>query len=709
MNRTTILVLTALILSAALANAEIPARDNLLGPVRTVTTSSGTLTIDETPATFKITVPGTSGVVPAGGGPAKPAEPAGEEGETEETGEEETAEPAAGGPGPRLFPSFIEASKAASGTPLLSLDICGYAYDQFGWGALTVVDVKLEDGLGVLEAGKQRFLIDLLARVKTIYDNTSGDAHIRAGDTMAFLVAGIMLGRAAETLPPEVSVPEEIVEKAEEQKTAFLSRYPQAFYATAPWTWREDLTRIMIRDRWLSQPLEPGDRDYHSLEKAMVLTEALDSDPALSEQQRFLWDLYSSLVGTGYGFTVPEMTKIMAGDDYATVMADPNKRFLEVKRDAIALAVPFRLIPETRSLQYYLVDLLVEDRKKVSFGTFENVVRSVRAAEVTLTPEAGASWRAFEAYALDALIRPGETAEAGKISMDDAYKSRLISRLTYAIVQEPGGSGTLGGGEASGLGPAFTVEPVPSYYLYLARSLDPLGSALSKYLGAAYGELHGFRAGGSVTPTLDGEMGDARELFYGFYLESCYNLGMRPAAGGVGDAKAAVERARNFAAGWASDPTFGADIRRLIPIAPAKTFEGDDGINCLAVLGVRAVEIIVEYDTPPKIAGGEPTIGPASYTMLVPVVVEVVTPGREVMPHEDYIALCDRYDTPDDLTNALEGRAVEAVEEIGEEEEPGSILDKLDTGTKVLVIILLAFIVVIIVVLVIKRRQDSAV
>ncbi|UCE26360.1 MAG: hypothetical protein JSW52_08345 [Candidatus Coatesbacteria bacterium] len=704
------LVLAAFVLTSVFTGAEIPARDNLLGPVRTVTTSSGTtLTIDETPATFKVTVPATSGVVPAGGAPAKPAEPAGEETEEGETGEEEAAEPAAGGVGPRLFPSFVEASKAASGTPLLSLDVCGFAYDQFGWGVLTAVDVKLEDGLGVLEAGKQRFLIDLLARVKTIYDNTSGDAHTQAEETMAFLVAGIMLGRADGTLPPEVAVPEEIVDKAEAQKTAFLSQYPQAFYATAPWSWREDLARIMARDRWLSQPLEPGDRDYHSLEKSMVLTEALNSDETLLEQQRFLWDLYSALVGAGHSFTVPEMTGIMAGDDYATVMADPNKRFLEVKRDAIALGVPFRLVPETRSMEYFLVDLLVEDRKKVSFGTFENVVRSVRAAEVTLLPEAGASWRAFEAYALDALIRPGETPESAKISMDDAYKSRLISRLTYAIVQEPGGSGTLGGGGAGGLGPAFTVEPVPSYYLYLARSLSPLDLALPKFLGAVYGELHGFRAGGAVTPTLDGEMGDARELFYGFYLESCYNLGMRPATGGVGDAKAAVERARNFAAGWASDPTFGVDIRRLIPIAPGRTLEGGDGIYCLAVLGVRAVEIAVEYDTPPKVIGGEPTFGPASYTLLVPVIVEVVTPGREVMPHEDYIALCDRYDTPDDLANALEGRAVGAAEEAGEEEGPGSVLDKLDTGTKVLVIVLLVFIIVIIFVLVMKKRQESAI
>jgi hypothetical protein len=706
MYKTEVVILSAVLLAATLATAEIPVRDNVLSPVRTVTTSAGTtMTVDETPATFTITVPAASGVVPAGGGTAKPVEPAGEEGE--EGGTAET-EPATEPPGPKLFPSFVEASKAASGTPLLSLDVCGYAYEQFGYGVLTSVEVKLEDGLGVLEVGKQRFLIDLLASVKTIYDNTSGDAQEQAGETMAFLVAGIMLGRADGTLPPEVSVPEEIMDKAEEQKTVFLSRYPQAFYATAPYTWREDLGRIMVRDRWLSQPLEPGDRDYHSLEKAMVLTQAINSDPGLLEKYRFLWDLYGSLVGTGRGFTVAKMAEIMAGDDYAAVMADPNKRFLEVKRDAIALTVPFRLLPEPRGLEYFLVDFLLEDRKQVSIGTFENLVRSVRAAEVSLAPEAGASWREFEAYALDALIRPGETPESAKISMDEAYKSRLISRLTYAIVQEPSGTGTLTGGTAGGLGPVFTVEPVPSYYLMLARSLGPLDSALSKYLGAAYGELHGFRAGGSVTPTLDGELGNARELFYGLYLESCYNLGMKPTAGEAGDAKAAVERARNFAAGWVSDPAFAADIRRLIPIAPSKTIEGEDGVNCLAVLGVRPVEIIAEYDTPPRVTGGEPTLGPASYTILVPVIVDVVLPGREVMPHEEFISMCDSYTTPDVLANALEGRVPETVEETAVEEE-GSILNKLNTSTKVLVIVLLAFVLILIVVIVMKKREEGAV
>ncbi len=698
----------AILLAAGCAAAGIPTRDNLLGPVRTVTTSSGvTFTVDETPATFKITVPATSAVIPAAG-PSVEAPEAAEETPEVETDEEPGAaesEPALGELGARLFPSFADAAESAAGTPLVSLDMCGYRYQQFGYCAGAAVEVKLEDGLGVLEAGKQRFLIDLLARVKTIYDDTSGDAHTYAGDTMVFLVVAIMLGRADENLPPEVLVPGEMLEKARERKEAYLEQYPYKFYVTAPYTWREDLTRVMARDRWLSRALEPGDRDYHSLEKSMVLTEALTSDPELLEKHKFIWELYGALVGKGHGFSVEAMAGVMAGDDYATIMSDPGKRFLEVKRDAIALEVPFRLLPEARSLEIFLVDLVVADRKKVSYGTFENIVRSVSAGEVKLEPEAGASWRAFEAYALDALIRPDGAPEIDKISMDDAYRSRLVSRLMYSIVQEPSGTTSLGADRsAGGLGPAFTVEPVPSYYLYLARSCGSLDSALAGYLGKAYGEVHGFRAGGAVTPTLDGEMERIRELFYGLYLESCYNLGMKPALrpGEVRDPKAAVERARDFAGGWANDPDFSADIRRLIPIAPSKTFEGADGVNCFAVLGVRAVEITVEYDTPPKVSGGEPIIGSTSYTILVPVVVEVVIPGKRVMPHEEFIGLCDMYKRVDELTAAVEKRPV-GPEKEAETEEKASVWVRLDAGTKVLLVVLGVFVIIVVVILVKKR------
>src|SRR3954462_13606046 len=80
--------------------------------------------------------------------------------------------------------------------------------------------------------------------------------------------------------------------------------------------------------------------------------------------------------------------------------------------------------------------------------------------------------------------------------------------------------------------------------------------------------LHGLREGGVREQDLDTELGLMRELFYGLYLLSCEDIGLKPSL----QVDEPVDRTRceRFAADWLAhalkDADLGADTRVSVPI-----------------------------------------------------------------------------------------------------------------------------------------------
>ncbi|MCP4229847.1 MAG: hypothetical protein GY771_06825 [bacterium] len=711
----TLAILTLFVFNCAVGAGDTvtpPERENLSKAVRSV----DSLSVDESAATFKITLPGKSNVAPLV--PALPPEDEGEAegdngnngGETEEIIIPEEPEITAGRI--MLYPSYLKAGEKAKGTVLPSLDMCGYKGLTVYEGGFASAQMKLEFGVGVLEAGKQKFLIDLANVLLDFYNTSDGDAREYSGKALVFIVVGVMLGQKNGELPPEVSVSDDIYKEAKGKKKDFEKEQQYRSSAFGFYHWSEDLQRLCVRDRWLSYLFWPGERDYHDYERALIISSVIATDPNLYKQHEYLFAFYSAVSNSTKVNSVAEYNGYISGKDVSELInADDLKPLRDIQLDIIGTRLPFQLLPEPSIEQIDLINRVVTDKATMSSGVLGTVISAIRAGQMDLTPDAETGYLGYSEYATSAKLNLAVSTIKGKATFDDSYNLRMETGMRTAFEQDKGAPASVKEGTVA---PALTVEPLPDYYLRIARALDYLDRAYRATMGEDYDNLRSIRSDGKpVGETMPDEISQARDLFYGLYLESCMNLGLSPSLkpGEGGDRTAAIERARAFATGWKDDPDFARDIRYLYPVGPAKTATGKAGIDYLAVMGVRPVEIIVEYDTPPRISGEKAdtvSVGDARYTILVPVVEEIVIPGYELFSQAEFIEVCDKYRSEEDIISALKRRGKESVKEDAneKEEKKGWLLRHLELSIIVVSCVFLAMAVIITAYILYRKRRD---
>ena len=121
----------------------------------------------------------------------------------------------------------------------------------------------------------------------------------------------------------------------------------------------------------------------------------------------------------------------------------------------------------------------------------------------------------------------------------------------------------------STLQPRLRLEPCPSYYLRTARAYTFLANFLQTVLRKdTLQSLHGLTKDGRRKPNLYAELESMRELFYGFYLVSADDIGLKTAL--FKDESVDVERCYRRASDWLpkafDDPDLAADTRVSVPI-----------------------------------------------------------------------------------------------------------------------------------------------
>jgi len=683
-----------------------PERGDVTKPVRT----SGDLSVDESAATFKITLPKSSNVAPL----VPVLRPEGEEGEAEEVEETvETVEAELSADKIMLYPSYTAAAGKAKGTILPSLDLCGYKGLMVYDGGFASAQMKLEFGVGVLEAGKQKFLIDLANALLDFYSSSDGDAKEFSGKALVFIIVGVMLGQPNGELPPEISVSDDIYKEAKNKKKDFEKEQQYRSNPFGFYHWSEDLQRLCVRDRWLSYLFWPGDRDYHDFERSLIISSIIGSDPVLYGQHEYLFGFYSAVANSTQVNSVGEYRSSLGGKSAKDLInADDLQPLRDIQLQIIGTRLPFQLLPEPRIEQIDLIDRVVTDKALMSSGVLSTVISAVRAGQMNLIPEDSSGYLGYSEYATAARLNLAVTSIKGKVTIGDNYNLRMESGMRAAFEQNRGAPATAKDGS---IVPALTVEPLPDYYLRMARALAYLDRAYRATMGEDYDTLRGIRSDGKpVGDTIPDEIARTRDLYYGLYLESCMNLGITPSlrSGEAGDRNALIEQARSFATGWSEDPDFSSDIRYLYPVGPAKTTLGKEGIDYVAVMGVRPVEIIVEYDTPPRVIGGSAdtaSAGAARYTILVPVVEEVVIPGRAIFTQAEFIKVCDKYRSKNDIMEALKRRGEEAEDKKEEKGDKADnwLLRHLELSIIMVAGVFVTMAVIISAFIIYRKRKDS--
>jgi len=623
-------------------------RPDPLKPIRTMeitdydTGTIVTVTIDDSTATYKLEVP-------------------------EEIVEEKYEGKAETITDPTLYPDFVTASEHAEHQVLPSLELCGQRGKFTDDGAYAAVELQLEAGAGPLEGGKVAFLkrlYQVTAHKEAVSVSPAKDAYHNA---MVFITVALLLTSENGTPPSTINIPDDVLEEAGEQMKAFLEEdqlhsKPLGFY-----TWSKELSHIFSRDRWLMSKLDTSDTEELGL--ALALCDIITSDTALSAQHTYVITLYSRLTNPPSVMSIDGLIEL-AGDP-AVILADSGalEAFIEkLNPDPDKPPVEFALFPPSRSKEVDLVNKLM-GLPAVAGNIMDVLIEYIRKGEISLAPTKDSGWYEYQQYALECLLKVKETPEGEKLKMNEGYIKRLEeafrTMLTQArethIKQLDMVIGTVATPEMVleiDVSPNLLLEPLPTYYLRVARAYTFLLDMLESFLGKdLLGRMHGVREVGEAEMSLAVELVSMQELFYGFYLETCMDIGLEPEATmEIPDPAGAIKRAQNWLLDWKSDPLMGQDIRVIVPMGPT----GFGDLNCWCVMGIRPIMVTVSYVDKPTVTVSDPNavvdinFPTQTYSILVPVFSEVIIPGEVPLTRDEFRAVCDKHQTKEKIISALE-------------------------------------------------------
>jgi hypothetical protein len=292
---------------------------------------------------------------------------------------------------------------------------------------------------------------------------------------------------------------------------------------------------------------------------------------------------------------------------------------------------------------------------------------------VDLQPGPNSGWYDYQVYALQTLLLPEKGEEHDKLMLSKAYKKRMLEAFQALITKRRETHARQLGAAAAPMAapppplekikPRLRVEPCPSYYLRTARAYAFLANFLEASVGKeALQELHGLKKEGPRTPDLYTELRQMRELFYGLYLISAEDIGLKTtlAADEVADPEKCYQAAATWLPKAFEDPDLATDTRVAVPVFA----DANQNVTRLwLTLGVRLSRLDVRYVKPPSVkpAEGEGDWKPVEdskleevqYLIPVDEFAEVELRGLRVLSREELRAICDREKTKDAILQAL--------------------------------------------------------
>ena len=293
------------------------------------------------------------------------------------------------------------------------------------------------------------------------------------------------------------------------------------------------------------------------------------------------------------------------------------------------------------------------------------LIRAIRSTKVSLEPQRDSGWFDYQVFALETLLLPEKSPESAKLLLTKSYKKRMLDAFK-ALVTKRIETHVRDVGEAKSEAPMLIdrprlrIEPCPSYYLRTARAYGFLKSFLDSEISRSeLAKLHGLRGREVRTTDLAAEIESMRYLFYGFYLVSCEDIGLKPALSKeeTPDPKTCRGLALAWIQNWKTDSDLAVDTRASIPIY---TDRGRNITQLWASLGVRLGKLETSYAHPPSSRFKSEDIWiegssgpPVDYLIPIDEFAEVELPGDRVLTRDELRATCNRHKTKEAIVKAL--------------------------------------------------------
>jgi len=621
-------------------------RPDPLSPIRIDTVHDYTTntdieySVDDTNATFNIMMPESLTFE--------------ERGEKEKTVKEET----------QLFSSFAEAANNAQYPVLASIEFCGQKGKFFDDGMYSAVELALDKGIATLTGGRQELLKDIAGELKKRLEGGNNRQKKAYRDALEFIATALILGGS---YVEKLDIPKDIARDAKKDADNFIKNDPYLSKPIGFYIWTEELISIFRRDRYLATILDPQKADKFAL--ALALSSVIGSTDNLRLKVSFVIDLFSHLTNP---------TRFSTPIDYITVFSDCDRVlsddaiFNEAQRKAIEKNMSFSIVPPSRSKEVDLMNSLTDISGNT--GLMGELIKAVKEGKIDLKPDKNSGWYQYQQYALECLLRFDETKEAGKLNIDDNYRKRLEAafatmltqaRETHVKTLEKGFTMAAPPRERVlevTVHPEFTIEPIATYYLRVARGYRFLESILNQYLDDEWGNLKPLYNGKESGESLKTHLKYITNLFYGFYLSSCVDIGIEPQLENdeiTEDLRGVLNQAKRYLTFWqdplSGDQLMSEDIRVIVPVGKTA-----GGILCWAVLGVQPIVVNVSYNNEPKVTTKTPGVNlevdyeTSTYTLLIPEFSEVIIPTDEPLTRNEFRKICDECKTRDKIKSALE-------------------------------------------------------
>jgi hypothetical protein len=429
---------------------------------------------------------------------------------------------------------------------------------------------------------------------------------------------------------------------------------PIGFY-----TWTKELQACFRFMRFLQHEFSVTD-----LEVPMALRAALLKDASLLTDYHKALRFYGQLTNPPICLSIMDLP---APEEKGVTLAAiaENKK---VMHDTVAF------FPASTSRETVLFDKLFPNGLIPSVNLMKELVRRIKSGEVDLQPKEGSGWYDYQVYALETLLMPEKGEEHDKLLLTKTYKKRMLEAFQALVtkhrethvrqlaISEASLSATSSKSEVVKVSPRLRVEPNPSYYLRTARAYAFLTDFLEVSVGKSFLQaMHGLRADGARELDLYNELHFQRDLFYGLYLISAEDLGLKPKL--TPEEPVKIEDCYKLANNWLTKAFNDHDLTQDTRVAVPIFIDANSGSTRLWVtLGVRMASLDAEYARPPHLKSRqdrdwrqvtEAELEPSHYLVAVDEFAEVAIPGRQVPTRDELRKVCDQKRTKEEIVAAL--------------------------------------------------------
>lgn len=525
-----------------------------------------------------------------------------------------------------LHPSYAAAIRAAGTayTILPSVNMIDGKAKQFDDGLYAALDQAYYQGV-------ENALPSHVRLIQSIFEKVGPDSP-----AAPYLAAGLHFAGV------------EVAVKSEGEKAQYIQGFLADQVRSKPigfYTWNTTLSDCFRFLRFFQAPFmgEPP--------TLKAIAEAMSKDDSLRQDYQ--------KAATFYG----KLTNPLRGRTVADYVAKPSPS---------TNVNPVAMFPGSSSRETELFRALFPVSLPPDADLMRELVMAIRSGKVDLTPKPNSGWYDYQVHALETLLLPEKSPENQKLLLTKAYKKRMLEafkalmtkrRETHVRQLDVAAPMAMAERPKAKLTPRLRVEPNPTYYLRTARSYAFLASFLESSVGAdALKSLHGLRQQGPREADLYTELTSMRELFYGMYLLSCEDIGMKPSfsAGEEVDAERCEKTATAWLAAAAKDQDLAADTRVSVPIFS----DPRRGVTRLwMTIGVRMTKLDTSYARAPKMKpeNGEgewqeikpDELAGASYLIAVDEFAEVELKGNRVLTREELRAVCDKAKTKEKIVAEL--------------------------------------------------------